>query len=124
VGAVKAAWERLDVGQYGNCQSGQIVSAVALLNANRRPSEPLICIRRIYRWWRRVGSIQTAFAARALIDQLAVATKKDSVEVCRCLLSAIGVTSALLNRFTLPQAELPANTARDMAQGAISVPLQ
>jgi isoquinoline 1-oxidoreductase alpha subunit len=37
--AVQAAWERLDVVQCGYCQSGQIMSAVALLEKNRKPSD-------------------------------------------------------------------------------------
>lgn len=37
--AVQDAWRRLDVVQCGYCQSGQIVSATALLQANRRPSD-------------------------------------------------------------------------------------
>lgn len=37
--AVQAAWRKLDVVQCGYCQSGQIMSAVALLAANRRPSD-------------------------------------------------------------------------------------
>ena len=37
--AVQAAWIRHDVPQCGYCQSGQIVSAVALLKTNRRPSD-------------------------------------------------------------------------------------
>jgi isoquinoline 1-oxidoreductase alpha subunit len=37
--AVKDAWRRLDVVQCGYCQSGQIMSAVALLKSNRRPSD-------------------------------------------------------------------------------------
>jgi isoquinoline 1-oxidoreductase alpha subunit len=37
--AVQAAWERLDVPQCGYCQSGQIMSAVALLNENPKPSD-------------------------------------------------------------------------------------
>ena len=37
--AVKAAWVSVDVPQCGYCQSGQIMSAVALLAANRRPSD-------------------------------------------------------------------------------------
>ena len=36
---VKAAWEKLDVVQCGYCQSGQIMSAVALLEANPQPSD-------------------------------------------------------------------------------------
>jgi isoquinoline 1-oxidoreductase alpha subunit len=36
---VQAAWRKLDVVQCGYCQSGQIMSAVALLSHNRRPSD-------------------------------------------------------------------------------------
>lgn len=36
--AVQAAWRRLDVVQCGYCQSGQIMSAIALLSEIRRPS--------------------------------------------------------------------------------------
>jgi isoquinoline 1-oxidoreductase alpha subunit len=37
--AVQAAWRKLDVVQCGYCQSGQIMSAVALLEANRKPTD-------------------------------------------------------------------------------------
>jgi isoquinoline 1-oxidoreductase alpha subunit len=37
--AVQDAWRRLDVVQCGYCQSGQIMSAVALLESNPRPSD-------------------------------------------------------------------------------------
>ncbi len=37
--AVHAAWTKLDVVQCGYCQSGQIMSAVALLDQNRSPSD-------------------------------------------------------------------------------------
>jgi isoquinoline 1-oxidoreductase alpha subunit len=37
--AVQAAWRELDVVQCGYCQSGQIMSAVALLSHNRKPSD-------------------------------------------------------------------------------------
>lgn len=37
--AVKSAWEKLDVAQCGYCQSGQIMSAIALLNGNSNPSD-------------------------------------------------------------------------------------
>ena len=37
--AVQSAWEALDVVQCGYCQSGQIMSAAALLAKNRRPSD-------------------------------------------------------------------------------------
>jgi isoquinoline 1-oxidoreductase subunit alpha len=37
--AVQDAWQRLDVVQCGYCQSGQIMSAVALLEKNRKPSD-------------------------------------------------------------------------------------
>ena len=36
---VQKAWIELDVPQCGYCQSGQIMSAVALLNANKKPSD-------------------------------------------------------------------------------------
>jgi isoquinoline 1-oxidoreductase alpha subunit len=37
--AVQAAWRRLDVVQCGYCQSGQVMSAIALLSEIRRPSD-------------------------------------------------------------------------------------
>jgi isoquinoline 1-oxidoreductase subunit alpha len=37
--AVQDAWEKLDVVQCGYCQSGQIMSAIALLNEKRNPTE-------------------------------------------------------------------------------------
>jgi len=37
--AVQNAWETLDVVQCGYCQSGQIMSAVALLRANPSPTD-------------------------------------------------------------------------------------
>ncbi len=37
--AVQEAWRKLDVVQCGYCQSGQIMSAVALLTQNRKPSD-------------------------------------------------------------------------------------
>ena len=37
--AVQAAWEKLDVAQCGYCQPGQVMAAVALLKANKRPSD-------------------------------------------------------------------------------------
>ncbi|WP_137890422.1 (2Fe-2S)-binding protein [Ramlibacter sp. 2FC] len=37
--AVQAAWERLDVVQCGYCQSGQIMSAVALLRDKPAPTD-------------------------------------------------------------------------------------
>lgn len=37
--AVQEAWKRLDVVQCGYCQSGQIMSAVALLEKNRKPTD-------------------------------------------------------------------------------------
>lgn len=37
--AVQEAWQRLDVVQCGYCQSGQIMSAVALLETNRAPTD-------------------------------------------------------------------------------------
>jgi isoquinoline 1-oxidoreductase subunit alpha len=39
---VQAAWQRLDVVQCGYCQSGQIMSATALLHANTTPSDAAI----------------------------------------------------------------------------------
>lgn len=36
---VQEAWTKLDVVQCGYCQSGQIMSAVALLEGNRKPSD-------------------------------------------------------------------------------------
>ncbi len=40
--AVQSAWRRLDVAQCGYCQSGQIMSAIALLSEIRRPSDAAI----------------------------------------------------------------------------------
>jgi len=40
--AVQAAWSRLDVPQCGYCQSGQIMSATALLARNHQPSDAQI----------------------------------------------------------------------------------
>ncbi len=37
--AVQAAWQKLDVVQCGYCQSGQIMSATALLARKRKPSD-------------------------------------------------------------------------------------
>jgi len=37
--AVQDAWRKLDVVQCGFCQSGQIMSAIALLSTNRKPSD-------------------------------------------------------------------------------------
>jgi isoquinoline 1-oxidoreductase alpha subunit len=37
--AVQAAWEKLDVPQCGYCQSGQVMSAAALLATNKRPTD-------------------------------------------------------------------------------------
>ncbi|APW42056.1 (2Fe-2S)-binding protein [Rhodoferax saidenbachensis] len=37
--AVQQAWVALDVAQCGYCQSGQIMSATALLQSNRKPSD-------------------------------------------------------------------------------------
>ena len=36
---VQEAWTRLDVPQCGYCQSGQVMSATALLGANKNPSD-------------------------------------------------------------------------------------
>ncbi|WP_159627432.1 (2Fe-2S)-binding protein [Massilia puerhi] len=40
--AVQDAWVRHDVPQCGYCQSGQVMSAVALLRANRHPDDAAI----------------------------------------------------------------------------------
>ncbi|MDR7335455.1 2Fe-2S iron-sulfur cluster-binding protein [Roseateles asaccharophilus] len=40
--AVQAAWVAHDVAQCGYCQSGQIMSAVALLKSNKKPSDAQI----------------------------------------------------------------------------------
>ncbi|SES72646.1 (2Fe-2S)-binding protein [Oceanicella actignis] len=40
--AVRAAWRELDVAQCGYCQSGQIMSAVALLESNPAPDDAAI----------------------------------------------------------------------------------
>src|ERR1700735_3533111 len=37
--AVTHAWQRLDVVQCGYCQSGQIMSAIVLLNGNKAPTD-------------------------------------------------------------------------------------
>ena len=37
--AVQEAWRKLDVAQCGYCQSGQIMSAVALLSSKKKPSD-------------------------------------------------------------------------------------
>jgi isoquinoline 1-oxidoreductase subunit alpha len=37
--AVRAAWQKLDVVQCGYCQSGQIMSAIALVAANTNPTD-------------------------------------------------------------------------------------
>ena len=37
--AVQSAWEKLDVVQCGFCQSGQIMSAIGLLEQNKSPSD-------------------------------------------------------------------------------------
>jgi isoquinoline 1-oxidoreductase alpha subunit len=37
--AVQGAWRRLDVAQCGYCQSGQIMSAIALLSEKPRPTD-------------------------------------------------------------------------------------
>jgi isoquinoline 1-oxidoreductase subunit alpha len=36
---VQAVWQKLDVVQCGYCQSGQIMSAVALLSQNKQPTD-------------------------------------------------------------------------------------
>ncbi|RTL44344.1 MAG: (2Fe-2S)-binding protein [Burkholderiales bacterium] len=40
--AVQAAWVEHDVAQCGYCQSGQVMSAVALLKANNKPTDAQI----------------------------------------------------------------------------------
>ncbi len=40
--AVEAAWVRHDVAQCGYCQSGQVMSATALLQRNRKPTDAQI----------------------------------------------------------------------------------
>jgi isoquinoline 1-oxidoreductase alpha subunit len=40
--AVEAAWVKHDVAQCGYCQSGQVMSATALLKRNRKPSDAQI----------------------------------------------------------------------------------
>lgn len=37
--AVQTAWAKLDVPQCGYCQSGQVMATVALLEANRKPTD-------------------------------------------------------------------------------------
>ena len=37
--AVQAAWQKLDVVQCGYCQSGQMMSAIALLSENAKPTD-------------------------------------------------------------------------------------
>jgi isoquinoline 1-oxidoreductase alpha subunit len=37
--AVTTAWQKLDVVQCGYCQSGQIMSAITLLNGNKTPTD-------------------------------------------------------------------------------------
>jgi isoquinoline 1-oxidoreductase subunit alpha len=37
--AVRNAWVALDVPQCGYCQSGQVMSAISLLEANRKPTD-------------------------------------------------------------------------------------
>jgi isoquinoline 1-oxidoreductase subunit alpha len=39
---LQKAWEKVGVPQCGYCQSGQMISAAALLNKNKRPSEEMI----------------------------------------------------------------------------------
>jgi len=40
--AVRAAWVAHDVAQCGYCQSGQVMSAVALLKSNKKPTDAQI----------------------------------------------------------------------------------
>ena len=37
--AVQKSWIKLDVPQCGYCQSGQVMAAIALLSANKKPSD-------------------------------------------------------------------------------------
>ena len=37
--AIRSAWQAIDVPQCGYCQSGQIMSAIALLEENKNPSD-------------------------------------------------------------------------------------
>ena len=37
--AVRSAWQKLDVVQCGYCQSGQIMSAIALIASNQNPTD-------------------------------------------------------------------------------------
>lgn len=37
--AIRTAWQAIDVPQCGYCQSGQIMSAIALLEENKNPSD-------------------------------------------------------------------------------------
>ncbi len=37
--AIQQAWQQLDVVQCGYCQSGQVMSATALLESNKKPSD-------------------------------------------------------------------------------------
>jgi isoquinoline 1-oxidoreductase alpha subunit len=37
--AVQDTWVKFDVAQCGYCQSGQVMSATALLKSNRKPSD-------------------------------------------------------------------------------------
>lgn len=39
---LQKAWEKVGVPQCGYCQSGQMISAAALLNKNKKPSEEMI----------------------------------------------------------------------------------
>ena len=36
---IQMTWTKLDVPQCGYCQSGQVVATIALLNANRKPTD-------------------------------------------------------------------------------------
>jgi isoquinoline 1-oxidoreductase alpha subunit len=40
--AVQQAWDRLDVAQCGYCQSGQVMSAIALLRTTKNPTDSQI----------------------------------------------------------------------------------
>jgi aerobic-type carbon monoxide dehydrogenase small subunit (CoxS/CutS family) len=49
--AVQRAWVARDVPQCGYCQSGQIMSAVALLKAIKKPSDRDINLAMNGNWW-------------------------------------------------------------------------
>ncbi len=65
--AVQDAWRRLDVVQCGYCQSGQIVSATALLQTNRKPSDATST----RRWTAICAAVATYVRIRAAIHEAA-----------------------------------------------------